>query len=171
MDFSSLPLPEKLKVLQVLFLFLSLSVSVLLAVYGFRVHRSTEKKKATISATERILDSRDIREGRKVLYHIHFDDDVDIRKYAKGHLPPDKEKERDSILLLINHYEQLGVGVKKGIYDVEIIDEFVGTSIITAWQYVQTFVAELRTRDHQPSSYKNFEILQDDLRTRRKQRQ
>ena len=141
----------------------SLLASIILALIGFMVHKTTEKKKATISSMERLMSDAKIAEAKKVLYQINADFNVDIKKYGIKNITGEDETVRDSILSLINHYEQLSVGVNARIYDINIIHNLMGGSIIKGWKYTEPMILEMRKSFEQPTAYKNFQKLANTL--------
>ena len=141
----------------------SLLASIILALIGFMVHKTTEKKKATISSMERLMSDAKIAEAKKVLYQINADFNVDIKKYGIKNITGEDETVRDSILSLINHYEQLSVGVNARIYDINIIHNLMGGSIIKGWKYTEPMISEMRKSFEQPTAYKNFQKLANTL--------
>ena len=141
----------------------SLLASIILALIGFMVHKTTEKKKATISSMERLMSDAKIAEAKKVLYQINADFNVDIKKYGIKNITGEDETVRDSILSLINHYEQLSVGVNARIYDINIIHNLMGGSIIKGWKYTEPMILEMRKSFEQPTAYKNFQQLANTL--------
>ena len=75
----------------------SLLASIILALIGFMVHKTTEKKRHYLFHGASNV-GRKIAEAKKVLYQINADFNVDIKKYGIKNITGEDETVRDSIL-------------------------------------------------------------------------
>ena len=141
--------------------------TIFLAYKKFLSHEAMEKKKATISVIEKIFMDRCLEDARIVLYQIHYDQNIDIKRYAKKDLSDKDAMVRRSIFSLINCYEGLGVGIKEHIYDISILSAFMKGSLTMAWKYTFPLISELRDSNRQSSAYENFENLVKELETQK----
>ncbi len=120
----------------------TLIVAVLVALYSIYKQRQTAKKDKTIALLMKDLEDRFLNEGLKELIKIHHNQDDDVAIYAN--VNHSKDKESIAIRNLLNYYENVAVGVKADIYDIEMIKKSQKTMIIAIYTQAKPFIERLR---------------------------
>ena len=65
---------------------------------------------------------------------------------------------------LLSYYEGIGVYVKNGLINAEIIDDFMSGDIISIWEKYEPFTLEFRKRKKSPYAYEHFEYLYNKIK-------
>jgi hypothetical protein len=76
------------------------------------------------------------------------------------------EKERESFLqgvsaiqAILNDYENIAIGIRRGILDEEFLFRYMRSGLIRDWEAASPYVIALRARAHIPQIYVEFEGL------------
>jgi hypothetical protein len=69
--------------------------------------------------------------------------------------------------VLGNYYEGMGILVHRRLMDVDVIYDFWGDIIISTWEQFQPIINEMRRNDGDPSVFKFWEHLYNELKTRK----
>ncbi len=77
----------------------------------------------------------------------------------------DGKFDNDQINRYLDFFDSLGFYYKKGVIDLDVIDEFFGAYIIEAYEYneLKRYVSELQENAKQKSAFVEFQSLAKDL--------
>ncbi len=129
--------------------------AVFVALFAIQKQRDTAKKDKTIVLLMNNLEDRLLKDGIKLLLKVHLDENDDVAIYAnQSHK---KDVEFIAIRNLLNYYENVAIGVKANIYDIEMIKKSQGTMISHIFKQSQPFINKLREAERNPSLYIEFE--------------
>jgi hypothetical protein len=67
---------------------------------------------------------------------------------------------------LFTFYDQVGVLLRRGLIDFELVDALLGNSAPQLWEKVEPVVEEARVKSDDPRLYEHFEYLYSEM-TRR----
>lgn len=133
----------------------ALVAAVFVAVFAIRHQRATAKKDKTIALLMKDLEDDFLTEGIKVLLKVHLDAQDDVAIYANA--GNKSKKEAIAISNLLNYYENIAVGVKADIYDIEMIKKSQKTMIINIYEQAKPFIVKVRITDNNSNLYIEFE--------------
>src|SRR5262245_7692909 len=60
-------------------------------------------------------------------------------------------------------YDQIGVLLKRGLIDFDLVDDLIGHSVLVMWEKVGPSLLEARAR-YEPKLYANFEFLYQEMK-------
>ncbi|MGH6735057.1 MAG: DUF4760 domain-containing protein [Methyloceanibacter sp.] len=88
----------------------------------------------------------------------------DIARYADpGKWPPEERNKFQegikSIQAILNDYENIAIGIRRGILDEEFLFRYMQSGLIRDWEAASPYVIELRNLSHIPHVYVEFEGL------------
>lgn len=133
----------------------TLIVAVFVALYSIYKQRQTAKKDKTIALLMNDLEDSFLEEGIRLLLKVHLDPQDDVAIYANTE---NKSKEEAiAISNLLNYYENISVGAKADIYDIEMIKKSQKTMIIGIYEQAKPFITKVRKTDNNPNLYIEFE--------------
>ncbi len=133
----------------------ALIAAVFVAVSAIKYQRATTKKDKTIALLMKDLEDEFLSAGIKLLLKVHLDSQDDVAIYA--HTDNKSKKEAIAIRNLLNYYENISVGVKADIYDVEMIKKSQKTMIIHIFEQSKPFIEKSRQVENNPNLYIEFE--------------
>lgn len=133
----------------------ALIAAVLVAVLAIKHQRATAKKDKTIALLMKDLEDIFLKEGINLLLKIHLDEHDDVAIYANA--PNKKKSEAIAIRNLLNYYENVAVGVKADIYDIEMIKKSQKTMIIHIFNQSKPFISQSRQVENNANLYIEFE--------------
>ncbi len=86
------------------------------------------------------------------------------KETKRNKLITEKEKHDAGIkclTYLLNQYEYMAVGIKKGIYDEELLKDATKSSTVAAYKITKPFITAIRENlsSPRPTAYKEFEAL------------
>ena len=96
---------------------------VVVAFRGISSARKTARQQATLEFMNEYNNSSEVSEGIRMIHQITDDPDSPVARNFKDRNLPDN-KDRMNILLVLNKFEVLAIGLKRKIYDLSkpIID-------------------------------------------------
>src|SRR2546422_4585482 len=92
---------------------LILAVSAIAAIWVIQASKRQEKRRATIDAVIDQKRNKDLVGARRVLLKMHESGEKNLAK----HLEKTESEEYQSILLILNTYEFMAVGIREGAFD------------------------------------------------------
>ena len=95
-----------------------------------------------------------------ILFRINFTDWEDLEQ--KLH-PDTRSEERTMWFSVLYFYDGIGLLVKKNLVDISMVDEMFGLQIKMLWQKMGPHEIESRERFNEPSLFRNFEYLYNEI--------
>jgi hypothetical protein len=131
-------------------------VAIAVAVYGTALNRKTSRQKNAIDLMQKMREDEELKESLRFLRAV-FESSCDtLEIIAKS--PKAYASDRKKVIYALNFFESMGVGVRHGIYDRDIISDNIGSTIAHTWKVTGGFINLLRG-DTRPKSYEHFEWL------------
>lgn len=140
-----------------LFRGLVLLAGVLVAVISVVSARIIARRKQTIDALMASRTDTNLQDGLECVSAIHHKEDANLRAYAK----PERRKdpEVDKLLFVLNHWEYVAIGVRKGIYDDDMFRIANQGTVTQLYDRARPFIEALREHYQRPMIFIEFETL------------
>ncbi len=73
--------------------------------------------------------------------------------------PQTEDQYRDRLLIsaVLNHFEMVAVGIKRGAFSNVIYRDWSGTPYVDAWTKAEPYITARRDKKKQPTAYEHFE--------------
>lgn len=72
---------------------------------------------------------------------------------------PDHAVEKQHVLLVLNNYEFIAVGVRLGAFDETLYKQLQWSSVVSVWRVAKPYVAQLRVDSQKPTIFQDFPHL------------
>ena len=131
------------------------AVSIIGAGLGIWSSRRTAKQRATMDFLNGYNDDPRVSEGHAVL------------RMDGGKTPGDilTGENRDNFLFLMNKFEMLAIGLKRGIYDKDMVLDTFGRDIREIYQKSESFITHIRGNESDAEAFLEFEKLAGKIKT------
>lgn len=134
------------------------SVVVASIFYIFQIRNQTRVRRADlVIRLYATFDSLDFQEAFHRIYWAEFHDYDSLVEVTEGR--------RQILTYLFTFYDQVGVLLRRGLIDFDLVDALLGNSARQLWEKIAPAMEEARTR-YDPRLYENFEYLYGEM-TRR----
>ena len=131
--------------------------------YSFQIRNQTRVRKADlVMRLYATFDSLDFQEAFHRVYWAEFHDYDSLVEILGG---------RHVGTYLFTFFDQVGVLLRRGLIDSELVDALLGNSARQLWEKVTPVVEEARTRSGDARLYEHFEYLIGELTKARSQPQ
>lgn len=130
-------------------------IASLVAIWGVVSQRLISRRKATADLIFTIANDRDSIQAQNQF--AKSKEAGDLESYAN----PGKTicDEARKIQLILNNYENVAIGIKRGTLDYNIIKDNWRSSIIYHWENGEAFIIKSRRETSQATLWKEFEVL------------
>lgn len=132
-------------------------LTALFAAWAVISARQTTRKK---NAADVIFNSRsdeNLRNGIRTIRRLNLDPDIDISSLAYSNTKnPD---DANSIAYVLNHYEYVAVGLKRKIYDEDILKDSNYTTLIHMYQFCKPYIESVRRINERTTTWCELEKL------------
>jgi hypothetical protein len=118
--------------------------------------RQNAKLKNTADMLMKWRTTDRIKESLNLLREIHLDEKRSIETLATDTKLKD---DRVKVAFILGFLEDISSCAKHDIYDVELINSSIGTTVKKCWEMSKPFTVKLREKDSQPTLYENLEWL------------
>ncbi|SMM99150.1 hypothetical protein SPONL_404 [uncultured Candidatus Thioglobus sp.] len=135
---------------------------IIVSIIAIYMQRKTAKQKAAIEYLRILSTDKQLKKAGKILRDYHFDNEKSIAVIASSNKEDIKEIKVD-VVLLLNYFESLAVGVKIGIYDLKTVCLSRKKQIIHTAQYSQPYITEIRKKSNNKLLFENLEWLSNKL--------
>jgi hypothetical protein len=126
--------------------------------YSYQIRNQTRVRKADLLLRlYGTFDSLDFQEAFHRIYWADFHDYDSFVEIVEG--------KRQIGSYVFTFYDQVGVLLRRGLIDFDLVDALLGNSARQLWEKIAPAIREARTR-YDPRLYENFEYLYDEM-TRR----
>lgn len=141
----------------------ALVAAVFVARFAITHQRATAKKDKTIALLMKSLEDDFLKDGVKLLLEVHLDDHNDVAIYASKA----NSKKPESLLInnLLNYYENVAIGIKADIYDIEMIKKLQKTMIIRIYEQSKPYIHKVREVANNNNLYIEFKDFVEDLKS------
>ncbi|MBO1323582.1 DUF4760 domain-containing protein [Acetobacter sp. TBRC 12305] len=130
----------------------------------FKANRVIAKKKATMDLI--LLEQTNDYILQKRTEFLKLKKEGDLVKWADPQRSGDTEA--SSIATVINKYEMIAIGIKNDSICADIYYDWLGSTLISDWEELCTFIGELRRMSKNYNLYINFEKLALEWRNKKK---
>jgi hypothetical protein len=131
--------------------------------YRFQIRNQTRVRKADlIMRLYSTFDSLDFQEAFHRIYWTDFDDYDSAIAALEG--------QRHVGTYLFTFFDEVGVLLRRGLIDFDLVDALLGNSARQLWEKIAPVVAEARSRSDDPRLYESFEYLHEETTRRRADR-
>ena len=104
--------------------------------------------------------------GNKIVEIEYKDYDDFVKKYGS---PTSEEEIPLAATKVFYFFEEVGLLLKKGLIDIETVDQLMGYSIIAVGTKSMQIIEDARKRYNEPRLYQNFEYLYNEMKKREQQ--
>lgn len=122
----------------------------------FSARQMTRKK----NAADVIFSSKhdhELDEGMRVLHRINADENHDVGKYAyDAHSSTDEARQ---LRYVLNYWEYVAVGIRRGIYDEFILKDSKCNTLIHLYRNAEPFIQNVRRTNRRDTIYCELERL------------
>ncbi|SEG47121.1 protein of unknown function [Oceanospirillum linum] len=122
--------------------------------------RQMTRRKNSADVIFNSKNDKKLRDGIKTISQLHKDSTVELAQFAYD-LSNDQTK-RDqaaSINYVLNYYEYVAVGVKRGIYDEAILKDSSYSTLVHMYEFCQPYIENVRRQNQRPTTWCEFEAL------------
>lgn len=136
---------------------------VLTAIFAaWAVHSSRQMTRRKNSA-DVIFNSKNddrLRDGIRTIRRLNDDSNVEISKYAYEQ-SADEATQKDSAAVnyVLNYYEYVAVGIKRGIYDESILKDSSYTTLVHMYEFCLPYIENVRRLRQRSTTWCEFEKL------------
>ena len=140
------------------------AIGVGVAVGGIIMARKTATQEATLKFMHKYNDSSEVSEGLRAIRDFKAEIDEfkannseaatkeQVKEWAKDFIEPDvhdikKRETRENILIVLNKFEILAIGLKRKIYDQEMVKDFLGRDVAEFYNRSEPIIAHIRKTD------------------------
>ena len=156
------------------------AIGVGVAVFGIRMARKTAKQEATLKFIHKYNDSLEVSKGIRAIRDFkaeieNFKADNSeavikefVKDRAKELIEPDdrrnseKWETRENILIVLNKFEILAIGLKRKIYDQEMVKDFLGRDVAEFYKRSEPIIAHIRKTDKR--AFVEFEEIAEQVK-------
>lgn len=132
------------------------AIAIVVAIYGTLTSRRTSRQKNAIDLMQQMREDDDLKEALRFLRSVYESTEDTLEIIAKA--PKEYASSRKKVIYALNFFESMGVGVRHGIYDKQIIVDNIGSTVQHTWKVTAGFIHMLRG-DDRIKSYEHFEWL------------
>jgi hypothetical protein len=120
--------------------------------YSIQIRNQTRTRRADlVMRLYATWDSLDFQEAFHTVYWADFHDYDSAIEILQGR--------RHVGTYLFTFYDQVGVLLRRGLIDFDLVDDLLGNSARQLWEKIQPVVEEARVRSADPRLYEHFEYL------------
>lgn len=136
---------------------LILIAALLVAIISVLANRSTARLKQTADLLFDSRNDKDLQEGHKIIRSYHDAPDKKINVLGE----PDKFENEDAIAIryVLNHFEVVAIGIKRGIYDETVVKEAWCRLLVTCYERTEPLIKAIRDKSKIPTALQEFECL------------
>jgi len=132
-------------------------LAAIIAVVTVVTARRTARQANATALMMELSETNHLGKGLELLRRMHNNPKESIETVAKN--PNDNTPEEINIRRVLNYYESLSAGVRRGIYDEKIIRDNRRTSILSIWQMTKPYIQKLRDEEENTAFYEHLEWL------------
>jgi len=107
-------------------------------------------------------------EFRRLYYEIRGWSWTNPEEWREKYSIPNNPEAASKFFSVMGYFEGMGLLVKKGLVDVEMVDELLKILVYGIWEQYRDIVFETRQRMKLPHYLANYEYLYDELKEREK---
>jgi hypothetical protein len=135
----------------------TLAFGVLVAVVSVLEARRVARKKQTADTLLYSRSNEQVTAGLRFIREVHESPQKNMRALADDMAANAEELGR--MIVVLNFYETVAVGIREGIYDEAMWKRAQHRQIVVLWQRVEQLVKNLRTKQSHLTLYQELEIL------------
>jgi len=126
----------------------------------------TNRRNAAETITIKLLQDSERDKELRAQYRLLFDARNRNRNMKPLAHPQteDEKNEFSELTSLLNYYENMAIGARRGIYDLNTLRMAQRTIILHIWELLEGFILEMRAKHNNPHLYEHFEWLKECMR-------
>lgn len=132
----------------------SFLVGVLVAVISVLSVRATARKKQSADVIFATRSDELLQKGVRLIREEALHIQSNIRKYANA--PDSNSENAAAIRYVLNHYENIAIGIQDGIYDEEMFKKASFSTIMEIRRHSETFITDVRVTAQRETLYQEF---------------
>lgn len=125
------------------------------AIWSIRANGKSSRHRATIDLLLAQKTDESLIQAKKVMAALHENDEFT----ALACKDKNKDPKRASILVILNNYEFIALGIREGALDEKIYKRAYCSMLMRDWEAMKPFVMELRRQNNMPTLFQEFEYL------------
>jgi hypothetical protein len=133
-------------------------VSAIIAIYAVQKNASVSQNKAAIDILNKLSTDKELQEAAKSLRK-YAAEEGGLQKLATEMVDSDLVSKRADVILLLNFLEDMAVGVKRGIYDLDTVRECRASGVVTTFMEAYPLIDYLRHERKQLKAMLALELL------------
>jgi hypothetical protein len=118
-------------------------LAAIIAVWGVISQRAIARRQMTYEQIIKFITDDDLIKARRKFMELARSADG-LKKYAAKE--NEISEETQSIILTLNFFELISIGIQRGIIDYELFKMWGKTSVVQIWSYAHAFVEPFRER-------------------------
>ncbi|MCV6612656.1 MAG: DUF4760 domain-containing protein [Amphritea sp.] len=134
-------------------------LTALFAAWAVISARQMTRKKNAADVIFHSKSDTSLRTGIKTIMRLNSDKDVDISKYAYDSDEERHAAEAGSIRYVLNYYEYIAVGIKRGIYDEKILKDSSYSTMTSMYEFCEPYIQSVRRVNARNTTWCEFERL------------
>lgn len=135
---------------------LMIFAGVLVAVVSVWTARNTARKKQVADMLFASRGDERLQLGCRAVRALHDAPGKNLRTLLDD---PEHKDEIDLVKYVLNHFETVGVGIRNGIYDENMVKDAWCTMMINTFEYARPLVDSMRTKHAKDTIFQEYELL------------
>lgn len=127
--------------------------------YSFQIRNQTRVRKTDL--VMRLYSTWDSLEFQEAFHRVYWADFHDLDSLIES-----LGGQRHIGSYLFYFYDQVGALLKRGLVELDLVDDLLGNSTRQLWERVEPVIRQIRERSDDPRLYEHFEYLYEEM-TRR----
>ncbi|HGI8256062.1 TPA: DUF4760 domain-containing protein [Neisseria meningitidis] len=132
-------------------------IGVFVAAYGIMRNTENAKKRATINMIMAERNNAALQEAITIVNGLAKTDGCILATYTSD--TPDKKKDREAILTVLNQREFVCAGVLGGALHEKMYKDFEYSMLLRDWDNLSSFIFEIRRIRSAPTAFQEFEAV------------
>lgn len=134
-----------------------LAVSAVGAIWIIKASKNQEKRRATIDAVVDQKRNKELQDARLLIQKLHETGEKNFSRYLANIDSP----EYQAIVLTLNTYEFMAVGIRAGALDEKTYKRLRCSTLLKDWEALCAFVVDFRRAKGRASLFQDFQWLND----------
>lgn len=136
---------------------LVLIAALLVAIISVLATRTTARLKQTADLLFASRNDEELQKGHKVIRTYH--DAPDKKISVLGDPENFESEDATAIRYVLNHFEVVAIGIRRGIYDEAMVKDAWCRLLVTSYERTETLVKAVREKSKIPTALQEFECL------------
>ncbi len=140
---------------------LAIVLTAIFAAWAVHSARQMTKRKNSADVIFNSKNDSTLRYGISTIRRLNQDSSVEIAQFAYDLSEKSEDRRNDtaSIIYVLNYYEYVAVGIKRGIYDEGILKDSSYTTLIHMYEFCEPYIQNVRRQNQRSTTWCEFEKL------------